>query len=59
MSNALFQDAMRVLESSEITYRAIRTEFVGCSSDSEYLAKLHCLRQAFDHIMQQEHHRKW
>ena len=27
--------------------RIMRTEFLGCSSDLDYLAKLHCLRLAF------------
>jgi hypothetical protein len=27
--------------------RIMRTEFLGCASDLDYLAKLHCLRLAF------------
>ena len=33
--------------------------FLGCSSDADYLAKLHCLRLAFKHIMAQEDIRDW
>ena len=41
---ALYQHALDIYESSGIEYRVLRTEFVGCSSDLEYLGKLHCLR---------------
>ena len=41
---ALYQTALDLYESSGIEYRVMRTEFVGCATDVEYLAKLHCLR---------------
>lgn len=33
--------------------RAIRTNLVNCHSDEEYLAKLHCVRLAFQHLTKQ------
>jgi len=56
---ALYQHALDVYESSGIEYRVLRTEFVGCASDLEYLGKLHCLRSAFTNIMKENSNRKW
>ncbi|KAJ0182015.1 hypothetical protein K1T71_002737 [Dendrolimus kikuchii] len=42
----LYQAAVKQLEIG-IPYRTLRTEVVHCSSDSEFLCKLHCLRLAF------------
>ncbi|MCP3895106.1 MAG: mitoguardin, partial [Bacteroides sp.] len=36
---ALYQSALDTYESSGIEYRVLRTEFLGCSSDTEYLGK--------------------
>ena len=56
---ALYQSALDTFETSGIEYRVLRTEFVGCSSDTEYLGKLHCLRSAFSHIMTEDSNRDW
>lgn len=56
---ALYQSALDLYETSGIPYRVMRTEFVGCSSDLEYLAKLHCLRMAFTNIMKEYENRQW
>jgi len=56
---ALYIQALELLEKQGIPYRLIRTDFVGCSSDSEYLAKLHCLRQAFTKLMADNNIRQW
>lgn len=56
---ALYLEALEHLEKLGIPYRSIRTEFVGCSNDTEYLAKLHCLRLAFKHIMENSQDRNW
>ena len=55
----MYLAALDHLEKSGIPYRAIRTEFVGCANDTEYLGKLHCLRLAFKHIMSQPNKRNW
>lgn len=31
-------------------FRTLRTDVVQCSSDSEFLCKLHCLRLALQHV---------
>lgn len=46
----LYQSAIRHLEENPIPYRTMRTELVNCSSDVEYLAKLHCIRLAFQYL---------
>ena len=56
---ALYQNALDTYESSGIEFRVMRTDFVGVSSDLEYLAKLHCLRTAFNHIMEENSNRDW
>ena len=56
---ALYQSALDTYESSGIEYRVLRTEFLGCSSDTEYLGKLHCLRMAFTNIMTENTNRSW
>lgn len=43
----LYQAALIQLEDGGIPCRSLRTELVKCGSDGEYLAKLHCLRLAF------------
>ncbi|CAH0700423.1 unnamed protein product [Spodoptera exigua] len=45
----LYQAAVKQLEVG-IPYRTLRTEVVQCSTDSEFLCKLHCLRQAFTQV---------
>lgn len=46
----LYQNAIKHLEESNIPARMMRTEMVNCSSDLEYLAKLHCIRLAFQYL---------
>lgn len=46
----LYQSAVKQFEDQPIPYRTMRTEQVGCTSDVEYLAKLHCIRLAFQYL---------
>ncbi|KAH8870436.1 Importin-9 [Schistosoma japonicum] len=46
----LYYNALKLLNEGEVPYRALRTQFVGCELDIEYLGKVHCIRQGFDHI---------
>ncbi|GAA50109.1 Mitoguardin [Clonorchis sinensis] len=55
----IYREALELLDKSEIPYRSLRTQLVGCERDFEYLAKLHCLRQAFDYIFQQPEPTDW
>ncbi|XP_044759269.1 mitoguardin [Coccinella septempunctata] len=55
----LYQQALKQLENSGIPCRSLRTELVKCGSDVEYLAKLHCLRLAFQHILRDQKNYIW
>lgn len=50
---------MKELEDHSIPYRMMRTELVNCSSDIEYLAKLHCIRLAFQLLFKDDVTSKW
>jgi hypothetical protein len=56
---ALYQSALDLYETSGIPYRVMRTDFLGCSTDLEYLGKLHCIRTAFAQIMKDDSIRDW
>lgn len=55
----LYQSALRHLENGGIPCRTLRTEVVKCGSDGEYLAKLHCLRLAFQHMLRDASNYLW
>ncbi|KAH8411248.1 hypothetical protein KR215_000925 [Drosophila sulfurigaster] len=46
----LFQTALRHHDEYTVPCRTIRSELMHCSSDTEYLAKLHCVRLAFQFL---------
>uniref|UniRef100_A0A1B6CGB2 Mitoguardin n=1 Tax=Clastoptera arizonana TaxID=38151 RepID=A0A1B6CGB2_9HEMI len=53
----LYQSALKQFENGGIPYRCLRTEMVHCTSDVEYLGKLHCIRLAFQHLFKD--HNTW
>lgn len=53
----LYQDALRVVDS--VPCRLSRADFLGCESDEEFLAKLHCVRRAFNVLTAEEGKRAW
>lgn len=55
----LYQNAIRHLEENPIPVRQMRTELVSCSSDIEYLAKVHCIRLAFQYLFKEESTSRW
>ncbi|XP_018898192.2 mitoguardin [Bemisia tabaci] len=55
----LYQSALRQLDDSGIPYRNLRTELLHCSSDVEYLAKLHCVRLAFQWLFRDQKNYTW
>lgn len=58
-SYPLYQAALRQLENGGIPCRTLRTEVVKCGSDGEYLAKLHCLRLAFQQLLRDPSNYVW
>lgn len=56
----LYQQALRQLENGGgIPCRTLRTDVVKCASDAEYLAKLHCLRLAFQQLLRDPVTYRW
>lgn len=55
----LYQNAIKHFEENSIPYRSMRTELVNCSSDCEYLAKLHCIRLAFQYLFKDPTAGRW
>lgn len=46
----LYQSAIKHLEDNNVPYRTMRSDMVNCTTDGEYLAKLHCIRLAFQYL---------
>ncbi|XP_051051480.1 mitoguardin 1 [Phodopus roborovskii] len=46
-----YEEAMHLVEEGKIHSRVLRTEMLECLGDSDFLAKLHCIRQAFQVIL--------
>ncbi|XP_048469372.1 mitoguardin 2 [Rhincodon typus] len=51
-SSALYEEAMKVVGDDRVACRSYRTELLECYSDEDFLAKLHCVRQAFEVLLQ-------
>ncbi|XP_077140670.1 mitoguardin 2 isoform X2 [Ranitomeya variabilis] len=49
---AAYEDAMRLVSIGEVTCRTVRTQLLECYNDHDFLAKLHCVRQAFKLLLQ-------
>lgn len=47
------------VQQKKVNARKFRTEFCGCDSDEDFLAKVYCLRKAFDKIFLDEKTRQW
>ncbi|UJR28673.1 hypothetical protein I4U23_009902 [Adineta vaga] len=45
---------LRLAEKNQVQYRKLRTKLLHCSSDTDYLAKLSCIRTACDEILGSE-----
>lgn len=48
---------MHLVEEGKIYSRVLRTEMLECLGDSDFLAKLHCIRQAFQVILSESANR--
>lgn len=53
----LYEEAMHLAEEGKIYCRVLRTEMLECLGDSDFLAKLHCIRQAFQLILSESSNR--
>ncbi|XP_069465316.1 mitoguardin 2 isoform X2 [Ambystoma mexicanum] len=56
---AAYQEANQLVKDGGVLCRTLRTELLGCCSDQDFLAKLHCVRQAFEELLQEEINRQF
>lgn len=54
---ALYEEALNLVRDGKVECRSLRTELLECYSDQDFLAKLHCVRQAFHLLLLDETHR--
>ncbi|XP_042563072.1 mitoguardin 2-like, partial [Clupea harengus] len=54
---ALYEEALALVREDQVVCRSLRTELLECYSDHDFLAKLHCIRQAFEVLLVDETHR--
>ncbi|PAA63152.1 hypothetical protein BOX15_Mlig029709g2 [Macrostomum lignano] len=55
----LYRAALLELEHGSVPFRKLRTVNLGCSTDTEYLARLHCIRLAMDQLMADRASANW
>lgn len=55
--SALYEDALSLVREGKVAYRTLRTELLECYGDQDFLAKLQCVRQAFQLLLLDESHR--
>ncbi|XP_062410301.1 mitoguardin 2 [Sardina pilchardus] len=55
--SALYEEALEQVRENNVVCRSLRTELLECYSDHDFLAKLHCIRQAFEALLVDETHR--
>ncbi|KAG7257424.1 hypothetical protein CRUP_002913 [Coryphaenoides rupestris] len=48
---ALYEEAMGLVREDKVIFRSLRTELLECYGDQDFLAKLHCVRQAFQVLL--------
>ncbi|NXF87897.1 MIGA2 protein, partial [Eubucco bourcierii] len=51
---AAYEEALQLVKEGKVACRTLRTELLGCYSDQDFLAKLHCVRQAFQEVLEDE-----
>ncbi|XP_061912781.1 mitoguardin 2 [Entelurus aequoreus] len=54
---ALYEEALALVREDKVAYRSLRTELLECYGNRDFLAKLHCVRQAFQVLLLDETHR--
>lgn len=55
----LYQTALKKYEEGAIPIRLLRTEMLKCQTNMEYIAKVHCVRVAFQLLFEQESVHTW
>ncbi|CAF3404627.1 unnamed protein product [Rotaria socialis] len=50
---------LRLAEKNQVQYKKLRTKLLRCSSDTDYLAKLSCIRNACDEVLGKEEKKEY
>ncbi|XP_059115961.1 mitoguardin 2 isoform X1 [Peromyscus eremicus] len=50
---AAYEEALQLVKEGKVPCRTLRTELLGCYNDQDFLAKLHCVRQAFEGLLEE------
>ncbi|XP_061879257.1 mitoguardin 1 [Entelurus aequoreus] len=53
-NNPFYEEALQMAEEGKISCRVLRTEILECLGDVDFLAKLHCVRQACQLILREK-----
>lgn len=56
---AAYEEALQLVKEGRVSCRTFRTELLGCYNDHDFLAKLHCVRQAFQELLQTENNQSF
>ncbi|XP_027035380.1 mitoguardin 2 isoform X1 [Tachysurus fulvidraco] len=56
---ALYEEALTLVREGKVECRSLRTDLLECYSDQDFLAKLHCVRQAFHVLLVDETHKNF
>lgn len=59
VEHPLYNNTLKQMDEHPIPCRVVRTELVHVATDSEYLAKLHCIRLAFHHLFRDPAISRW
>ncbi|XP_049751901.1 mitoguardin 2 isoform X5 [Elephas maximus indicus] len=54
---AAYEEALQLVKEGKVPCRTLRTELLGCYNDQDFLAKLHCVRQAFKGLLEDNSNR--
>ncbi|KAI5096327.1 mitoguardin 2, partial [Silurus meridionalis] len=54
---ALYEEALSLVREEKVQCRSLRSELLECYSDQDFLAKLHCIRQAFHVLLLDQIHK--
>ncbi|CAI2354916.1 unnamed protein product [Caenorhabditis sp. 36 PRJEB53466] len=55
----LLDEGMQAALNGEVKYRKSRMDFCNCESETDFAAKLYCVRQALTNALKDEHKRVW
>ena len=55
----LYDDALSEITHGSVPCRTLRTKWMNCETDTEFLGKLHCIRLAYQEVFNDDVNREW